>query len=95
MSYANKVLKQSGLIQLSKTETGTFACPYCHREYVHYQHLRRHKKTCDSPMNPASSEKKRKLDEKDEATLFNERLVKEAFDSLMETDCSSKKKIVR
>ena len=46
-------------------------------------------------MNPASSEKKRKLDEKDEATLFNERLVKEAFDSLMETDCSSKKKIVR
>ena len=95
MSYANKVLKQSGLIQSSKTETGTFACPYCHREYVHYQNLFKHKKTCDSPMNPASSEKKRKLDEKDEVTLFNERLVKDAFDALMESDCRSKKKIVK
>ena len=43
-------------------------------------------------MNPASSEKKRRLDEKDEVTLFNERLVKDAFDALMEYDCRSKKK---
>ena len=91
--YARQVLLNQGLYQLSKTKEGTFKCRFCEqKEYIHYQSLTKHKKSCE--MNPDKKRKTGDDDEDMEQKLF-QASADTNYNKIMATDCNDRKKIQR
>ena len=90
MSYADRVLRQTGLIQSSRTEIGTYKCTFCNsKEYFHYSHLSRHKKICE--MNPERKRQKTEAEEEAEEEMdLHRKAASRVFKAVMATDCTDK-----